>query len=109
MVQETEYTGAGKHPTAQLTFARENGVKVMRGPSGLNIPGEVIAIPESRQTWSTTRWTCSESAPPTCEVSCRVWGTRTRLELTEDEIKYLAAETHLSVEQCLRLLTTCRI
>ena len=25
VVQETEYTGAGKHPTAQLTFARELG------------------------------------------------------------------------------------
>lgn len=46
VVQETEYTGAGKHPTSQLTFARELGVEITRGPPDENIPGEVIAIPE---------------------------------------------------------------
>jgi cysteine synthase len=47
VVQETEYTGAGKHPTAQLTFARELGVEVRRGAPDENVPGRVIAIPES--------------------------------------------------------------
>jgi cysteine synthase len=47
VVQETEYTGAGKHPTAQLTFARELGVEVRRGAPAENAPGRVIAIPES--------------------------------------------------------------
>jgi cysteine synthase len=47
VVQETEYTGAGKHPTAQLTFAREMGVEVVRGSRELNQPGTRIAIPES--------------------------------------------------------------
>jgi len=46
VVQETEYTGAGKHPSAQLTFARENGVEVRRGHPRENRPGRVIAIPE---------------------------------------------------------------
>lgn len=46
VVQETEYTGAGKHPTAQLTFARQNGVKVRRGDPGDDQPGSVIVIPE---------------------------------------------------------------
>ena len=31
VVQETEYTGAGKHHWAQLNFARENGVEVRAG------------------------------------------------------------------------------
>ena len=31
VVQETEYTGAGKHPTAQLTFARQRGIEIRRG------------------------------------------------------------------------------
>ncbi len=47
VVQETEYTGAGKHPTAQLTFARENGVEVRRGDPDENEPGECIVIPET--------------------------------------------------------------
>lgn len=46
VVQETEYTGAGKHPTAQLTFAREHGVEVRRGDPRENVPGRVIVIPE---------------------------------------------------------------
>lgn len=46
VVQETEYTGAGKHPTAQLTFARENGIEVRRGDPRGNVPGKAIVIPE---------------------------------------------------------------
>jgi hypothetical protein len=47
VVQETEYTGAGKHPTAQLTFARQMGVEVRRGHPRENVPGRVIAIPRT--------------------------------------------------------------
>jgi len=47
VVQETEYTGAGKHPWAQLGFAVENGVEVKTGDRSENIPGRMIAIPES--------------------------------------------------------------
>ena len=47
VVQETEYTGAGKHPTAQLTFARENGVEVRIGDPKENVPGKAIVIPEN--------------------------------------------------------------
>ncbi|AOT71539.1 2-amino-4-oxopentanoate thiolase subunit OrtB [Geosporobacter ferrireducens] len=47
VVQETEYTGAGKHPMPQLTFARNNGIKIYRGNPEENIPGETIVIPTS--------------------------------------------------------------
>jgi 2-amino-4-ketopentanoate thiolase beta subunit len=47
VVQETEYTGAGKLPSAQLTFAKENGVEVRRGNPTENQPGVNIVIPES--------------------------------------------------------------
>ena len=46
VVQETEYTGAGKHPSAQLTFARQNGVAIRRGDPADNKPGVAIVIPE---------------------------------------------------------------
>lgn len=46
VVQETEYTGAGKHPTAQLTFAKKIGVEIYRGDPKENIPGRKIVIPE---------------------------------------------------------------
>lgn len=46
VVQETEYTGAGKHHWAQLNFAREQGVEVRSGDPADNVPGKVIVIPE---------------------------------------------------------------
>ena len=46
VVQETEYTGAGKHPNAQLSFARENGVDIRVGDPGDEVPGESIILPE---------------------------------------------------------------
>ncbi|HCO74941.1 2-amino-4-oxopentanoate thiolase subunit OrtB [Clostridium sulfidigenes] len=46
VVQETEYTGAGKHIVPQLTFAKENGIKVLRGNPMDEVPGENIILPE---------------------------------------------------------------
>jgi len=46
VVQETEYTGAGKHPYAQLNFARENGVVVKNGDPDEEVAGKSVIIPE---------------------------------------------------------------
>ena len=46
VIQETEYTGAGKHPIAQLNLAKRMGVEVARGDPRDNVPGRRIVIPE---------------------------------------------------------------
>jgi cysteine synthase len=46
VVQETEYTGAGKHPLAQLDLARRLGIRIARGDPAQSRPGESIVIPE---------------------------------------------------------------
>jgi cysteine synthase len=46
VVQETEYTGAGKHPIAQLNLARQMGITVRRGHPHDNRPGDTIVIPQ---------------------------------------------------------------
>jgi cysteine synthase len=46
IVQETEYTGAGKHPLPQLAFARQNGVEVKFGDPDTDTPGKDIIMPE---------------------------------------------------------------
>ncbi|MBP1703839.1 MAG: Cystathionine beta-synthase, partial [Chloroflexi bacterium] len=52
VVQETEYTGAGKHHNSQLSFARQNGIEVRRGDPKDNVPGKAIVIPERLdQVW----------------------------------------------------------
>lgn len=47
VVQETEYTGAGKHPMAQLKLARERGISIQWGNPVQNVPGKTIIIPSS--------------------------------------------------------------
>jgi cysteine synthase len=46
VVQETEYTGAGKHPIAQLNLAKRMGIEVRRGDPREERPGRRIMIPE---------------------------------------------------------------
>jgi cysteine synthase len=45
VVQETEYTGAGKHPMPQLSFAKENGIDVLFGEPDEEIPGKNVILP----------------------------------------------------------------
>lgn len=46
VVQETEYTGAGKHIQPQLTFAKENGIDVLIGNPLDEVPGKDIILPK---------------------------------------------------------------
>jgi cysteine synthase len=46
VVQETEYTGAGKHHNSQLSFARANGIEVRRGDPKDDVPGKTIILPK---------------------------------------------------------------
>jgi cysteine synthase len=45
VVSETEYTGAGKSPVAQLEFAARMGVEVRAGDPRENVPGQRIVVP----------------------------------------------------------------
>jgi cysteine synthase len=46
VVQETEYTGAGKHIQPQLSFARNNGIDIRFGNPADEVPGTSIILPE---------------------------------------------------------------
>lgn len=46
VVQETEYTGAGKHILPQLTFAKENGIEILIGDPVEEVPGKNIILPK---------------------------------------------------------------
>lgn len=47
VVQETEYTGAGKHPLPQLAFAKKNGIEVIFGNPDEEVAGKNIILPEN--------------------------------------------------------------
>lgn len=46
VVQETEYTGAGKHIQPQISFAKNNGVKILFGNPQDEEPGKNIIFPK---------------------------------------------------------------
>lgn len=94
VVQETEYTGAGKHPMPQLTFAKQNGVHVYIGDPEEEVPGESIVLPAhpslirvrdydmGRLRASALRRLTADGGP---------W--------TDQELTYMAEEIHCSVEE----------
>lgn len=47
VVQESEYTGAGKHMNAQLDFAKKRGIEITFGNTLAEHPGENIVFPLS--------------------------------------------------------------
>lgn len=47
VVQESEYTGAGKHHQPQLSFAKKNGISIEFGDVKTEIPGKTIIFPKS--------------------------------------------------------------
>lgn len=47
VVQESEYTGAGKHHQPQLSFAKKNGIEIQFGDVNTEKPGKTIVFPKS--------------------------------------------------------------
>jgi cysteine synthase len=45
LVQETEYTGAGKHVQPQLSFAKSNGIEIRFGEPDEEVPGKSLILP----------------------------------------------------------------
>lgn len=104
VVQETEYTGAGKHPTAQLTFARENGVKISRGNPDESIPGETIIIPENLSQLNVKDVDLDYLRKS--YINLKLKNKATDVPLTNEEITFLAEETKWSTEKVKTFLSS---
>lgn len=92
-VQETEYTGAGKHPSPQLTFAKANGVEVYRGDPKENVPGKRIVIPQHPSQIAVTDLSLEKLRQSYLK---NIVTGKTMSDLFPEEIEYLAAETQLN-------------
>lgn len=91
VVQETEYTGAGKHPMPQISFAKKNGVEVLFGDPDTEIPGKNIVFPENPGSIKIREFDLDKarrsyirnSMAKVCCHSC----------VSDDDVAFLAAET----------------
>lgn len=94
VVQETEYTGAGKHVNAQLSFAKKNGIDVRFGDPDEEIPGKSIILPKHPSKLT---------ARPADMTHLRSSLIRNALKMTgktptDQDIQFLAEETKTDTE-----------
>lgn len=105
VVQETEYTGAGKHHWAQLNFAREQGVEVRAGDPTENVPGRLIVIPERFEQIHAKDFDLAKMRSSYIRNAMRVAGDE--YTPTAEDIEFLAVDTNsdaATVEQTLAAL-----
>jgi 2-amino-4-ketopentanoate thiolase beta subunit len=96
VVQETEYTGAGKHPNAQLAFARQHGIRIQRGDPASEVPGTSIVIPQVPEQIRTRDLDLDGVRRSYLRNLARDDRSRT---LTAPELEFLAAETRWSASR----------
>jgi cysteine synthase len=102
VVQETEYTGAGKHHWAQLNFARANGVEVRAGDPTESVPGTSIVIPERPEQIRAKDFDLSKMRRSYVRNALQHAG-ETYTPTTED-IAFLAADTNSTPEAVERIV-----
>jgi cysteine synthase len=97
VVQETEYTGAGKHPIAQLDLARRMGVEVRRGDPRENRPGRAIVLPEHPGQIRTVDVDLDHVRRSYIHNALERLPEGSRVDALEDvDLEFLAEETHTS-------------
>lgn len=89
VVQETEYTGAGKHHNAQLAFARENGIKIMFGDPRDEVPGETIILPKTPELIQAQELDLTHIKKSCIKNLCGEVK-----ELTKDDVNFLCEEVN---------------
>ncbi|MCB2300462.1 2-amino-4-oxopentanoate thiolase subunit OrtB [Clostridium tagluense] len=101
VVQETEYTGAGKHLIPQLNFAKDNGIKVYVGDPKEQIPGVNIVIPSHPEVVTVTD-VDMEGLKNSYIKNCLNKLIDNKVEKVD--IKFLSLETKLSMEKTVEIL-----
>lgn len=108
IVQETEYTGAGKHVTAQLTFARENGVEIRRGDPKDQVPGKNIVIPAHPSMIRARDLSLDDLRVSYLHNALKNRPATATVELSAVETKYLSEELGVGPETLAPLLQRAR-
>lgn len=89
VVQETEYTGAGKHVQAQLSFARDNGIEIKFGNPDDEVPGQNIILPQNPGMIKVKEQNLDNLRRSLIKGKVKDHGG----EITQEDIDFLAEET----------------
>ena len=97
VVQETEYTGAGKHLLPQLSFAKKNGVELLFGNPLDEVPGTNIIFPKDGSY-------LLHKEIPLVELRKSYLKRFKETELTDRDIQFLSEELNIDNAQVKELL-----
>lgn len=95
VVQETEYTGAGKHIQPQLSFARDNGIDIRFGDPKEEIPGENIIFPEHPSLIKAVDFDMNKLRTSLIKNAVNQFS---HIDITEIDIEFLAKETKTDID-----------
>lgn len=101
VVQETEYTGAGKHPLSQLSFAKQNGVEIKFGNPDEEIPGKDIIFPEHPSLIKARYYEMDKLRRSYIKNALKVIDID---ELEDVDIEFLAKETNTNIDYIKKVL-----
>jgi len=94
VVQETEYTGAGKHIQPQLSFARDNGIEIKFGDPKDEVPGKNIILPSHPSLIKAADADVVHMRESLIKNAIKTYNVIP----TEADIEFLAEETNSNVE-----------
>lgn len=102
VVQETEYTGAGKHINPQLTFAKENGIEVIIGDPAEEVPGKNIILPKDPSYIKLTELDLDRTRRSYIRNAVNHVNAKT---VTKEDLDFLVEDTKSDVEFVKEVLT----
>jgi len=105
VVQETEYTGAGKHIQPQLAFARQNGIDLKFGNPKEEVPGESIILPETPELIKAVDLDVNKLRQSLVKNAVKQKGST---NFSEVELSYLEEETNSSRETVIELINNLK-
>lgn len=101
VVQETEYTGAGKHIVPQLNFAKENGIEILKGNPMEEIPGQNIILPETPADLKVDDKDLNEYRRSLIKNTVKTLKDK---EITQIDLEFICDETRLRKDEAIAIL-----
>ncbi|MDD3126030.1 MAG: 2-amino-4-oxopentanoate thiolase subunit OrtB [Candidatus Izemoplasmatales bacterium] len=104
IVQETEYTGAGKHHQAQMAFARSHGIDIYFGDPAEEIAGKSIVLPSRIDQIKAVDLDLIKIKQSAIKNQIKDWK-----KLTATDFVYLIAETNSTPDFVRQTLTELNV
>lgn len=106
VVQETEYTGAGKHILPQLSFAKDNGIDLIIGDPQNEIPGKNIILPEHPSKLKANDMNLDSYRRSLIRNAVKKADDK---EIEEIDVEFLCEETKLEREKVMEILSELEV